>query len=132
MSEARLWTIHYSDPTEGIQGTGSVLLLEVAPNTYRMESATIFLSDIYYHDIIETIPRVDGSLEIVKVLERSKWKRYEAMVSLKTLVLLEDSGLYDEIIGEGGYWERPVMSFLYVFLPAESTLDVAARIRSLE
>lgn len=121
-----------------------VEVTEVGPNAYRLDEELRLLlaseaqdeeelGDLpRYGDLIETKAGPNGTLVFVRVLERGAYRHYDAMVTQEIAESQSLELLLDEVVAEGGRWERIFGGFLYVSLPETSRMDFDARFASTD
>lgn len=77
-----------------------------------------------YGDVIEAKAAGPNTLRFVKVVERSRLRRREYILSQAHIDSPELERVLAKVMGLGGYWERVFGGVLIVYLPKSSTYDM--------
>lgn len=106
-------------------------LVPLGDDLYRINNSGL-LSDLSYFDIIEASRESDDTLVFQRVVEKSKWRQFEYVLSER---LVDPKNGLDVIINKimklGGNWENFFGGVVMIYLPPGVDYDPSADIQKL-
>ena len=99
--------------------TVDLAVTRVGKGLYRLDNVPFFVEAAGFGDVIEADRLVNGVLRFRRVVEKSKWKIYDYIMSQEGIASPAVKRVMERVTEVGGHWENVFGGCLVICLPSD-------------
>lgn len=110
----------------------TIAVSEISPETFRLLETPITADPpVYLGDVIEARADAEGGYRFQRVIERSGFRVHNWMIPRVVAESSELAEYCEEVLRQGGQWERIFGGCLIVHLPVDALFDVEKELEAV-
>ncbi len=114
------------------EGIEQIALIQLSENLFKFNESSILNPEWQFGAIVEMQKKDDGDYELIRIVEKSKFKRFDWVFSEQYLASKDFDELKKLILKLNGTWEQIMNGFFIAYLPKHSESAFKNEIKSLK